>query len=298
MVTNKSLLVVLLNPDSAYISQVALNDRMLPAKELGVLVFLCNAQPNQSPVKLIGDRFGYDRTWWYRRFKVLQKLGYAKFHKTSKGYNKFESFYIVTDDPAQLIDFDIETMKTRSNTPVKTTEIEIQPYHERPKRTGEKTYMSKQQRVREQMKWVDPLITGQADYELHQFYLNHGYPIPSEPLEWEEAKQPGMQLFAEVTRHYPGWMKAQYINAILGATPNRAALQSAWINWIAHDFKPGNVKGILDWYKAFCTDPQAEPWQRRRSDKNGRHTNSRRQSRKEHGTASQNNTDTEFVTID
>lgn len=316
MVTNETTLLVLSNPNQAYIAQVALNDKRIPAKELGVLLYLCNMQGKTSPVELVLERFGHERTWWHRCFKVLQELGYAKFHKTSAGFNKFVTIYVVTDDPEYLADYDIEAMRKKDKVIKNMQPRSVDDIHaiiesrlntpKEPPQTADvkpinpsQTYQNKENRIRQQMRFVNPLTTGQDDYALQRFYLNCNYPIPEEPEEWEEAKKPGMQMYAKITRHYVGWIKAAYINSILGPSPDEKALNLAWMNWTAFDFKPGNVKGILEWYIAFSSDSNAKPWQRGKGNNNGsRYTRNSKVTKQEHGTAPKPTTPTEFVTID
>ena len=284
---NISTLVVLLNPDSAHISQIALNDKRLNAQLLGLLLYLCNLPDERTPVRQVVARFSRERTWWHRNFKKLEKYGYAKYNKKSKGKNVFEQVYIVSDDPDFLIDFDVTNLK-----PQRTSErpsLPVQPSQPEPETIPiipNKHFANKKERVRQQMRWIDPLLVSEEDYTLQQFYLEHNFPIPDDPIYWEEAKKAGMQLWAEIARSFPGWFNASLINKILGSTPNRKAFQIAWEKWVFHGFKPGNAKGITDWYTDLNIDIKAEPWNKNKwsESKNGTgHKRYSKKSRKEHG---------------
>jgi hypothetical protein len=296
--TNDITLVVLPNPEQATLAEAAMQDKRLPAKELGVLLYLCNVNDERSPVSVIQERFGHDRTWWHRRFKLLERLGYAKYKKTSKGYNKFLTLYVITDDPTYLVDFDMNTMKHKKES--KATMPLSKPVGWHVPNKPINISKEKKDKINEQLRWVNPATINQDDVELQQFYLEHNYPIPKDPVHWLEAQKPGMIMFAEVTRHFPGWIKSALINEMLGQNPSREVLTKCWQMWTGTDLKPGHVRGMLKWYQKVMKDKNAKPWDygNRSERKNVRHTGNNRQSKKEHGVAKRTSSQTEFVTID
>lgn len=297
--------------DEAQLSQKALYDKRLSPRLLGLLLFLCNQPKKHTPVEVIIDRFGVNRSWWTRNFKLLIAAGYGRYIKTSSGRNQFNHTYIVTDDPEYLntlyplfqdakIAHNQDAKIAPENQPAPP---EVEPTFQDAKIAHridqDITPSLSDPRIRKQMKWLDPATISQKELETKQFYASLGWPLygTDDPWLWQEATKPGMIAWARATRKFIGWDKASIINRKLGATPDEQTLQTAYEEWITNGYNPGNLRGIMEWYQALRDDPNATPWERsHKGQTNGAKTRSNTKSGKVHGVSQVEYNPDEFST--
>ncbi len=245
--------------------QQAVEDPKIPSNSLAILTYMTD-NPNTTMHKVL-ERFKKQRGWWTRHLKPLKDNNYITYLKLKDGHNEqWVHEYFVENKQKQIEEVVTQTV----------TEIPAG------------------------MKWVDPLTASQEDYDITAFYLEYKFPAPKSQHEIQEAKQPGMKLWARVTRNYVGWGNAEQINEILNDNPNQKALAIAWKEWKFSGYRTSNVRGILDWYSLLAQDIKAQPWSnKQRSNGNGNGTTKQRGStiRKEHGNSSVKYNQDDFTSI-
>lgn len=242
----------------------AAGDKDVSAALLGVLFWL-HKNP-KATLQDAADRFGKSRAWVYRLKGFMSTLNYNFLEEPIK-----PKPHVVENasPPIPVMPHIVEPVHT------------VKPWHETT--------------LEDSMKWVDPLVTDDDDYQLFKYYLSHNHPRPEEDKDIEEARKAGMRIWASVTNHYVGWINAPTINEILGDEPNEKALKQAWLKWNSFGYRNQNISGILDWYKDLALDEFSEPWNKRRS--NGTNGHSTGQLRKEHGESEVDNSDVEYGTV-
>jgi hypothetical protein len=322
MQQHKSILYIIkTSPPPCSLTQEAIDDKQLPADTLALLLWLCNQK--KPTLEQAITRFGKNsRKWWTRKLSTLIELGYAYYHKTSEGRNKFVHFYIISDSSNFLSSFDMNSLVKKPSgryyqgsnmtpesiyqgsnmTPENFTDNRKMP--EVAKEIPEKTEdfqgskMSPKRSINNNIyikdngkyKLLDPLTAPKSfDYALGEFYIENKHPLPETEDEWNEAVKPGMKCWAQITRNFVGWVNAEEINKTLGDTPNAQALDKAWKKWNTFPYQTNNLHGILGWYNAFCKDINAQPWEYKRRNNNGAGKNYRKPIRKEHGISQQTN---------
>ena len=243
----------------------AAGDKKVSAALLGVLFWL-HKNP-EATLQNAADRFGKSRAWIYRMKGFMSALNYDFLEEPIK--------------PKPHVDENSETMPYIVNEPLTERTQPVKTWHETT--------------LEDSIKWVDPLLTDNDDYQLFKFYLSHNHPRPEEDKDIEEARKAGMRIWASVTNHYVGWINAPTINEVLGDEPNEKALKQAWLKWNSFGYRKQNISGVLDWYKDLALDESAEPWNNRRS--NGSNGYSSKQLRKEHGESTIDNSEVEYGTV-
>lgn len=72
---------------------------------------------------------------------------------------------------------------------------------------------------------------------------------PAKSHRDERTNQPAIQLVRELMNRYPPKATWDEIISALGAEPDRARLQTCWVEWNKRGFKPNNLAWLFHWYR-------------------------------------------------
>jgi hypothetical protein len=296
----------------ARLSKTALEDERLGPQTLAFLLYLMNSEEINTKdfsVNQVADRFGMERGWWNEHFNLLIEFKYAKRRKywNEKGHPCFQ--YAVTDKKGWLDDDRISpdlftnyhhglkriygTIKEPSPEPRPRSEPEIssiRPAQHQP------TYVNEEPNY---ARHLDITRQDNEHLEILQFFMKYGFAAPKTPLEWEEAKKPGIRAWAKITETPLDWQAARLLNKRLVEPINKNALEIAWERWTSTSYRKERAIGVIEWYEELCKDIGATPWNA--GQQYGRKKNatkgSNRHASKQHGTASAKYNEEDFTTV-